>query len=534
MIKYWTHILLLFVISGTLAREKQLEFRVSYISAENVYLDGGKAEGLRVGDQLEIHRNRRNVIAKIRITFVATHSASGKIIQSTAEIRKGNAAILIQFADSSAVVTPDEKWLIESAVTAPESARKKRSKRPFARVGGSAALQFYRLSDETENRLDFSQTTARLNLTARQIGGKPLKLRIRTRSRHNRRARDYFANNIPGNEFRYRVYEFSLAYRDPQKPLGIRLGRLYSMRLSGLGYIDGGEISYKIFTNFSAGIVAGTPPQLRNSAFQTARQKYGIYLDYAAKKSLAMTLAAVTESGDSTVNRRFIYLQTRFQKGGKLQFFQSLELDVNRNSQRASNAQSVALSNLFISTRFRISGALSADITFDNRRIDYTLENANVSGLFFENDLRTGLRGNLLLTLSPTFSVFGSVDFRRWESQNNQIVHGFSGGISKTNLLTRQLSLHLNGTSFSSLFSKGVTGVARFSWQFTGGHRFEARYLRYDYTINGVALDRSNELVSLASQWVGWQHVVLSGQFEFSRGDDLNGKRLLLSLGYVF
>ncbi|RMD63461.1 hypothetical protein D6833_05640, partial [Candidatus Parcubacteria bacterium] len=62
---------------------------VKYISAEGVYVNVGKAQGLDVGDSLIVGRGKK-AIALLRITHASSQSAACRILLQKGKIRVGD------------------------------------------------------------------------------------------------------------------------------------------------------------------------------------------------------------------------------------------------------------------------------------------------------------------------------------------------------------------------------------------------------------------------------------------------------------
>lgn len=516
--------------------EDKKVFEINYLSAENVYLKGGRASGLKEGDRLGILRDNKDLIAAIEVVFLADHSTSCKILRANQKIEVSDVAVLFTQNGDSQQSLPDE-WLLKSTRNTPERTTERKASVPFARLSGSASLQHFHLEDQTVNGLDFSQTTFRINAVARKLWGKDYNFRVRTRMRRNQRARDYLANNIPASEFRNRVYELSFGYDNRNALINFRVGRIYSMPLSGIGNVDGGQFQLNLSRKFRMGILVGSQPDRFGSGVQPSLQKYGLYLNYASgdfrRNVFATTLAAVAEYRGSTVSREFLYLQNSFGGGGRLSIFQMLELDINRNWREERAGQSFTISNFFLSTRYRFSEALFARLIFDNRQNYYTIEFIETDDFFFDDSIRTGLRANVSLRLPGNFTLYGEAGARWWEKENT-ISNSFAAGLSGDRFLFSPLSINLFGSMDSDLLSEGFTAGGQLEWRFVQGHRLNFSYFKYNYTISAVQLDRRNDVYRLGAYWMWLRHIFLSGQFEYARGDDLEGPRLSLEIGYLF
>ena len=443
--------------------------------------------------------------------------------------------------------TQPEDWLIRSSIVSPEVERGRSISRvPFARISGSASVQNYRLTDNTENGLNFSQTSFRVNLRAQRLFDKALTFRLRTRTRRYSRARDYLANDIPQSEWRNRLYELSFRYHNRNAPVNFSIGRIYSLPLSGIGYFDGAQLQANISRNFSAGILAGKQPVSINTESLSSLNKYGVFLTFTKDafrlNKIGATLAAVAEYSGSTVSREYVYFQSNYHPNSKFSFFQSLELDINRNWRKQRAGKTIAFSNLHIVMRYRFLPTLIAGIVFDNRRNYYTIEYIDIDDFFFDDAPRTGLRANITTRLPGRFLFYGEIGLRFWNKENDglnsteqkKLVSGFSARISRSNFLIRRLSVDVFATRFNSLFSDGFTATTQLGWRFPGGHQISVSYSKYNYDLSTADLFRKNDIIRLRVDWLGFRQIFFNSQLEIATGDDLNGPRFLVELGYLF
>ncbi|MCB0295569.1 MAG: hypothetical protein KDG51_10120, partial [Calditrichaeota bacterium] len=294
-------------------QDKQTRFPVKYLSAEYVYLDGGKAKGLNPGDQLAVVRGKDRVIAKIEVVFAADFSASCKVVFSREDIKPGDVAMLIEQKPETPAEAPEpeatEEPSVASDAPAPKPAEARKSQKS-ARVSGSASLQYFHLNDLTGAGLDFSQPTFRISLRARDLWGKDYQFRLRTRTRYNQRARR-LGSEAPRDEFRNRIYELSFSFENDEARFNYQFGRIFSRYMSGVGYIDGVQIQHNFSPVFRIGILGGTQPDWRDSNFQTKYRKYGLYFNYRKgdyqSQRFESTLAAAAQYYTSTVSREYLY-----------------------------------------------------------------------------------------------------------------------------------------------------------------------------------------------------------------------------------
>lgn len=520
------------------AQEPPAGYKVKYITAEHVYLDAGAAAGLSVGDVLYIVRSQEQVIAKIEVVFVAENSASCKILSFQESVRAGDVAVAVEKKEKPAQ-EPAEEPEVEAPLPAElEPARhgRERSRGASTRLSGSISAQFYHLDDRTESNLDFTRPALRVNLRARRLWGRELTFRVRTRTYHNMRTRPYNLG-APKDEWRNRVYELSLSYDEPAAPVNFRMGRIISNFISGVGYIDGGQLQYNMSRSLRLGAFAGTRPDWRTSSFQTEVAKYGGYLNFSSgsyqTSYFESTLAGAMEQNSGTVSREFIYLQNILNFGSSLNFFQSAEVDINRDWRKEKTGESVALTSLYLSGRYRVTNGLTLGAIFDNRKNYWTYEIQTLADSLFDDALRTGLRGNISLRLPGSSYLYANAGMRKRQS-DPEATRSFSAGFNNSNLFLRGLFLQLNAAGFNGPVTDGYNGSAQIGQNFSAGHRLAVEYGAYAYTIANPDETRTNRWARAYVDVMLLRRVFVSGQYEYAWGQDLDGQRILAEIGYRF
>src|SRR5688500_19494671 len=70
------------------------QIAVSYRSATSVYVSGGRAAGLAVGDRLNV-MSGSTVVAELEVAFLAEHSASCRILKETGTVKTGDRVVRV-------------------------------------------------------------------------------------------------------------------------------------------------------------------------------------------------------------------------------------------------------------------------------------------------------------------------------------------------------------------------------------------------------------------------------------------------------
>ena len=523
-------ILLLFLLLLR-AEEKRVELTVSYISAEHVYLSGGKKQGLQTGNTAQVVRAGK-VIAELRVVYTADRSASCKIVKSSAPIQPGDKVLV--FVKQVEKQTPAKPSAVTEKAPAVQSRVKKKSS---TRVSGSLSLQWYQFVDEGESGIGFAQPAIRFNLRARRLWNRDYNFQVRFRSRYYERANRPASSTVPAAEWRNRLYMLSFSYDNPAATFNFKAGRILSNAFSGIGYVDGLQLQHNINRAWHWGVFAGFQPELVYSGFQSERRKYGLYVhfvkgDYGSQR-FETTISAAGEYEASTVSRELIYVQTSYSQSGSWSFYQSMELDVNRQRRKEKTGQDVSLSSLYLSGQMWLGEGLSATLSYDNRRNYYIYEYRSLADSLFDDAFRQGLRIRVNYRFLKNYRVYLSGGLRQRESED-RFTYSYSGGLLARNVIIPRLSFNARAAAFSNLYNRGVTYSLRLSQYLRGGHNFSLAYGANEYRLrlyDAGGLNRwarANVHIQLPLR------LYLSGYYEYDWGNDLQGYRFMAETGYNF
>jgi hypothetical protein len=531
---------IILAITAVLAQTAQAAYHIKYLSGENVYIDAGRSDSLYVGDRLLV-RHGDSAIAELEIAFVAEKSSSCKILGSSEEIKVGDPVEISVKAKRPEPVNPlppsDASKVVEATPPAtPPPVQVTQIKNKIARLNGSVALQVYRFTDTSPAHLNFTQPSLRLNLRASKLWGRDMTLTIQSDTRYNLRTRAY-GQDIPKNEWRNRIYQFSLSYAGEGSPYDFQIGRIISNKFSGVGYIDGFLAQRKVVGGLRVGGFGGTQPQWQYSSFQSSLQKYGIYANYVAGNyplnRYESTVAATGEYHGQLVSREFFFWSNNLNLGSAWNFYHSTEIDMNRGWRKQRTNQSFSMTNLYLSARGKFGKRLTATLSYDNRKNYWTFETRSLADSLFDNVLRQGLRTDLAYRLGATSTVFSNLGYHK-RSTDSRATYSGGVGFNKSNFILAKQYLNLQLAGFSGPLTGGYNlsvTLGRYLW---AGNMFSLGYAAYVYKLNGGNVGRLNQAIQTNGQFNLTRRVYLSGTFEYDTGRDTKGDRLIGELGYRF
>lgn len=521
--------------------QTQRAITVTYVTNSAIYLDAGSAEGLAVGSRVKIVRDGAE-IAEIEIEFVAEHSASGREVRLLGTVRSGDRAIVLSTpeAPESTPVAPGPVAPEPETPSAPVYAAAPEpygEARPWARTSGSVAIGWRRLGS------DFgpvsTETGGRLSLRLSEIAGRDLTFRVRLRSRETER--EGYRSQLATRQDSDRLYELSLVYDPPEGRFAFQLGRLGASRFSTLGDLDGllGEI--RIGGGFSVGAFGGSRPDLADLGFETTGEKYGAFARWATRERdgrpgfAEILVGGVTEKSDEgETSRDFVAIESRFGSGSRWWIFQRAEIDLFRDWREREAGRTSQISNAAIAASFQLSPAWRASLSYDQWRNNLTWETRPRPEEAFTRYFREGGRVGLDWRGPDGWSVGFGGGLERADDIDDPTN---SASISALKAESFGLPLLLGGDAsfYSGGVAEGFVANLRARWAFAGGHDLGVTLGASEATLSDFDIDpRSNQWLRLSGTAQLPYRLWVYGEYELQTGDDVEGDRAAVEVGYRF
>jgi len=543
---------------GLAAEPAALE--VQYVTADSVYIDGGSRYGLAAGDRLGVRRDGQTV-ATLEVVYVATHSASCRVVETEVELLVGDrvaadtlqeaspAETSVVLANSAADSEPtprpvSRKTLSASASTQATPRQEAAPQKPMytrseptdralrSSVSGSLTFDWEQFTDNSEFGRDYDRSSARLSLRGRNLGGMPLQLRIRTSTRNLDRITSSDGSSSV-SETRDRLYELSVAYEPPEGRFALRFGRLRLGRYAGVGTVDGLSGEVRFGRVFRLGLFGGSRSDISEFGYDADRTTVGLTTRFTAGeagRTRELLLAAVREDGKDFVSREYVALQTRV-AGGRWSFYQRAEFDFNNGWREEISGTSSQLSTLFLNATARASERNRFSLSYSRFQRYRTEETRLIPEELFDENRRQGIRARWTIGKSRGLNVTLSGGLREREGDTDDAT---SAGLAVNhgNLFGRNYSAGLSILAFSNGFSDGTTMMLRTAKRLKGGHRMT--FVAGARTLDEVLRGETRE-----TQWFrlgGWfelpGNLFGRAEVEASTGDEIDGQRILIGLGY--
>lgn len=294
----------------------------------------------------------------------------------------------------------------------------------------ASAATYSNLSNE-ENK-DRHRTLLRFSINANHINDSKLSLEAYVNYRKN-----FIEAELPADyqtSF-VNVYNLAATY-DIDSTMTISLGRKINRKISSIGPIDGLQVE-KYFRNFYVGGVAGFKPDISGFEFNSDLYEFGGYLGhYKSVSSLyTMTTFGVLEQHNGgPVDRRYVYLQHSSTLWRKLSLFTSAEVDIYDKINGIISSKP-RLTNLYLSTRYRVNRGLSFSLSYDARKriIYYETLRTEVERLLADDQQRQGIRGRI--NFKPFKYINTSISYsKRFQSDNQNKSNNINATLSHSKL----------------------------------------------------------------------------------------------------
>lgn len=529
-------VLVLLPVCAAAQAEQPVEYTVSYVSVDHVYIDAGRADGLGVGDRLAKMVNG-NAVTELEVVYTSMHSASCRYTSEGATLVAGDRLIIVFSAvstDTTAAVVPPSTSIQEGQGRL-QPVRTEVSP-PGVKLFGNVSMSLYQRWDNSDANVDFTQTSARLNLRAENFLIEHTTLAVRTLGRYDARNRTYLTGGTR-TEWRNRLWVLSMEYDNPDAVLSFQVGRFLPVRLGSVGYLDGALVRARISNRFQAAVLAGQRPDWAYGERTVTLSRYGAYVSYRPTDResayIEQTLGMVAEYHKSTPSRAFLAMRGVMRLGRAAGLSHSLELDVNRGWRLERTGESVSLSNLFVNSWLRMSRAVRISLQYDNRQNYWTYEYRSLADSLFDDRVRHGIRGRLDVSLTSRDHLSGSLGHRTTEGGGRRTT-SYSGSYRHSGIFGYNAAIMLSYFGFDGSVEYG-SGYS-VGTQLPPG-RLGAPYLAvsgYSYSVEGYGDARSSTSFEAGTTLDFSSGYYVGGSGQWDVGDDINGPHIFLEFGYRY
>lgn len=523
----------LLLSSGDVAGEARDRFAVTYVSAENVYLDGGLEDGLHVGDRLTVSVSGKE--ATLEVVFAAGHSASCRLVAGTTFPSVGAKARIVARAvavetDSSVEENPliaSQKIELARPAAAPEPALPRL-------VSGTVSLRHHHWMDNSPANLDFSQSDARLDLKARRLFDENITLTVRSRGRYDARVRRY--SGVGRDDWENRLWELSISYDNPDGAIAVSAGRILPRNVGAVGYLDGLLVEWHVRPSMHIGVLGGRRPDWLYRTENTALTRFGVYIshrsDTRARFRINQSLVAIAEVHGGTTSRTFLINQGSISAENRIGINHTLEIDLNSGWREQRAGQSVSLSRAFVNVYWQAVRGLRLGLSYDNLRRYWTYEYRSLADSLFDDRARQGVRGRVDWQVTSRWRLGLSGGWRNRPDEEDPTMT-YSLNIRRSALFHRNISASILSGGFDGPHEAGQNYAAWLYLLLPVGQT-RLGYNRYQYHVQSIDTNRASWSIETGLDLNLSAHYLAGVGVNYSDGDDISGWRVQSELGYRF
>ncbi len=465
--------------------------KISYISAQNVYVQFTNTHGIEIGDtifslKVDTYQPILIVKSKSSISCIATIIDTYKpVVSSQVFVRKRVEPVPTEVA---AQKSKQGIALNDQAINYAKKGK------PQSGVGSSFSGRVS-LSGYMNNTSDTTiNSTFRLNfsLNAHHIANTGLSAEVDL-SLTNRNTYRPYVNlssldsmklvSYPQTFNDVRIFNLSLKY-DITKTASVLFGRRINTNLANIGAIDGLQVE-NIGKNISFGAVVGSRPDLYTYAINPTLFQYGAYIGHQLTEktgSMQTSLAFFNQTNNFITDRRFMYIQHSNSLLKNVDFFGSAEVDLYA----LQNNQPVTTFNLtgaYVSLRWSPFNNLSLGLSYDARKNIYYYETyKNYVDSLLDKETRQGLKFQVNYQPFSHLSWGGTAGYRFATPTASQSLNGYSY-LTYSQIPWIDASISINATALKTTYVTGMIYGASLSRDFFKGRFYaELSYQNVNYT----------------------------------------------------
>ncbi len=422
------------IFAGTIAATAQdvdlrTRFKVKYVAADAVYLEGGRNAGLDEGMTLVIRStlptpsaDPSNIavpenVAELKVISVASSSAVCQVVSSKRPIAVGEeatipedeAAALVQKRALSATRQYPAVISFTEGDPLDEEVREYIPKPPSPEVNrtrGRVGVDYNSLQS-TGNSSSQIGMVLRADIT--RIGGTHWNLSGYWRGRFDSRSSTAQPQTL--QDLINRTYHLELAYMNPDSRWVAGFGRLYLPWATSLDTIDGGYVGRKVGHVATVGMFAGTTPDPTSWDYAPNREIAGTFVNFEGGSyddvHYTATMGVALSALSWTIDRPFGFTETAISYKRLFSVYSALQADSPRTMPGVT--VNPGISRSYVTLRFQPVRRLSFDLNHNYFRDVPTYDPQLISTGLVDKYLFQGLSGGVRVELPYRVSVYTNV-----------------------------------------------------------------------------------------------------------------------------
>ncbi|PCH51267.1 MAG: hypothetical protein COC22_05380 [Flavobacteriaceae bacterium] len=459
---------------------------VSYVTSQNVYVKFESTNNINIGDTLRFLNQKKPCL------LVQNKSSKSTVCISLfgCDIKKGDTVFfnykIDKIEDLQKEVETTSTKIKKPIKTKQEKKEAYNNTENSEQIRGKLSASSY--NDFSNSGNDRYKMMYRFSMDAKHINNSKFSFDTYLNYRQYFQQKDT-SRYQPKNTFN--IYNLALKY-DVDPTFSLVLGRKINIKTSSLGAIDGLQAE-KFFGKNYVGVIAGFRPDINDYNFNSNLFEYGGYIGRSINTpnlNSQTTLGVLQQTNNGSIDRKYAYFQHSSTIFKKLNLFSSMEFDLyNKVDTIAKN--SISLSNLYISARYRFSRKFNLMVSYDSRKriLYYETFKSEIERLLDQNEARQGVR--FRVNLKPIkYLTTGFSYSKRFQSSAQSKSNNINAYISLYKIPNFGGGISLNYNKNTSNYLKSNVLSIRYSRQLIPNKlsaNFYFRMVNYNYFNNNIA-----------------------------------------------
>jgi hypothetical protein len=503
---------------------------VTYCTSAQVYFEGGKEDGVSIGDTLTISRGD-TIVGEVVITAIATHSSVGRPLPSPLAPRIGDTGTIVKVLAEAPppAAAADSVRPGPSPPPSPEGGRE-----PEANVlRGRLELQYTGQSNE-DSRLNISQPAAYAQVRLENLAGSGLAIALNGREMYD--AGGPYLRFGDSAHSRFDLTELSLTFDRPQAFYGFSAGRFISRYVTGVGVLDGGEAFVRAGP-FTAGALAGTGIQSRISGIGGNQKTAGGFAGYHYGESwfdaYDASAAYVRQTVDGALDREFLSVQNSIALGTAFNAYAGADVELKEMTQGVLRSHP-SISSVLVFVNYIPLPWLSTNFGYDGTRSVYLFESMKgAPDSLFHQALNSGFRFSGTVRLGTNYMVSAEASAGT-NTVDGGSSHAMGAGIRIADIFSSRVYLSLRYRGAGGSFLTGSQTTAALGRSFSQTVDLLVQYDSRSYTVDRLKQTYTTQTISGSAYVRVSRHIYWTLGADYIMDNTMNGFQYVLELGYRF
>ena len=528
-------------------------FKIKGISADSVYLDGGSSSGLQVGMRLIVrdpdpvaalnngNQDRGPFVAELRILAVASTSSVAGVREARRAVKRGDWAVLTPEDAETARTSLVTKALVAVRMPFTTIMPVETGRRPQAplettsgsRIQGRVSLDYSSITSTGSTPGTSTQQGISFQSDMTNIFGTHWNLQGYWRGRINRHSQ--FREPTIEDTLN-KTYTMQLYYDNPDSAWVAGFGRLYLPWAVTLDTIDGGYIGRKLSGNLTAGIFAGSTPDLTSWDYAPDHEIAGSFVNFTGGSydsfHVSSTSGLALSTFDWKLDRPYLFFENEASFKSAVSVYHSLIADDPRGVTTNGIRPGGGISRSYLTVHFQPSHRLFFDIYHNYFRDVPTaatnlVDTGLVDKLLFQG-LSAGVHVEPIRHVMLYTTLGGSEKTGDEHESWNQMY-----GITWTEILRTGMRADFRYSKFDSNFGRGDYRLLSLSRQLTN-HAFWNLQLGSQDLTSPLTTNGRSKFAAVSMDLNLGKHSFLQSGYTVVDGAAMNYRQWYSSLGLRF